>query len=87
MTPVKGVMKQTKSEHLELQHQARARNGRPDSARHARLILLLANGLAWAEIRATLDCSDSYINRWSQRFAANQLAGCSPVTPGESATK
>jgi transposase len=69
------VMKLTKSERMELQHQGRARNGRADSARHARLILLLADGLTWAKIRAKLGCNDSYISRWSQRFAADRLAG------------
>ena len=68
-------MKLTKSERMELQWQAIARNGRADSARHARLILLLADGLTWAEIRAKLDCHDSYIERWSKRFAADRLAG------------
>ena len=65
----------TTSERMELQRQASARNGRADSARHARLILLLAAGLTWAEIRAKLDCRDSYIDRWSKRFAADRLAG------------
>ena len=65
----------TKSERMELQRQASARNGRADSARHARLILLLADGLTWAKIRAKLDCNDSYISRWSQRFATDRLSG------------
>ena len=69
------MMKLTKSESAELHRQASARNGRADSARHARLILLLADGLTWAEIRARLDCNDSFIARWSQRFAAERLAG------------
>jgi transposase len=69
------AMKLTKSERMELQRQASARNGRADSARHARLILLLAEGLTWAEIRAKLDCADSYISRWSKRFEADRLAG------------
>ncbi len=56
-------MKLTKSESAEFQRRASARNGRADSARHARLILLLADGLTWAEIRAKLDCSDSFIAR------------------------
>ncbi|MDZ7615841.1 MAG: IS630 family transposase [Patescibacteria group bacterium] len=60
---------------MELQRQASTRNGRADAARHARLILLLAEGLTWAEIRAKLDCSDSYISRWSQRFDKDRLAG------------
>ena len=68
-------MKLTKSERMELQRQGSARNGRADSARHARLILLLADGLTWAKIRAKLDCNDSYISRWSQRFAVDRLAG------------
>ncbi|HEV7123093.1 MAG TPA: IS630 family transposase [Rhodanobacter sp.] len=68
-------MKLTKNERMELQRQANARNGRADSARHARLILLLADGLTWAEIRAKLDCSDSYISRWSSRFETDRLAG------------
>jgi len=69
------MMNLTKSESAELQRQASARNGRADSARHARLILLLADGLTWAQIRSKLDCNDSFIARWSQRFAAERLAG------------
>src|ERR1700674_5585128 len=72
---MEGMMKLTDSEFMELQRQAGARNGRADSARHARLILLLADGLTWAEIRAKLDCSDSYISRWSTRFQTDRLAG------------
>jgi len=68
-------MRLTRSERMELQRQANIRNGRADSARHARLILLLADNFTWAEIREKLDCSDSYISRWSQRFAADRLAG------------
>jgi transposase len=68
-------MKLTRRERVELQRQASARNGRADSARHARLVLLLAENLTWAEIREKLDCSDSYISRWSKRFAADRLAG------------
>jgi len=73
--PVEGVMKLTKSEQAELQRQANARNARADSARRARLVLLLAEGCTWAEIRAKLDCADSFISRWSQRFEAEGLAG------------
>src|SRR5205807_4149221 len=69
-----GAMKLTRRERLALQRQASARNGRADSARHARLVLLLAENLTWAEIQEKLDCSDSYISRWSKRFAADRLA-------------
>jgi transposase len=68
-------MKLSKSERMELQRQANARTSRADAARRARLILLLADGLTWTEIRAKLDCSDSYIDRWNKRFAAERLAG------------
>ena len=65
----------TKNERMALQRHARASNGRADSARHARLILLLADGLTWATIRAKLDGTDRYISRWSPRVAADRLAG------------
>jgi len=68
-------MNLTETELVELQRRASARTGRADSARHARLILLLAEGLTWAQVRAKLDCSDSYIDRWSKRFVADRLAG------------
>src|SRR5258708_19856377 len=70
-----GVMGLTDSERLELEARAKARTVRADSARRARLILLLAEGRTWAEIRAKIDCSDSYIDRWSKRFIADRLAG------------
>ena len=68
-------MNLSETEVMELQKRASARTVRADSARRARLILLLADGLTWSEIRATLDCSDSYSDRWSKRFAADRLAG------------
>ena len=83
---VEGVMILTKSERMELQRQAGARNGRADQARHARLILLLSDGLTWARMRAKLDCDDSYIDRWSQRFASDRLAGLFALTLGAGAT-
>ena len=61
--PVEGMMRMTKSEHMELKRQASARNGRADSARRARVLLLLAESCTWAQIRAKLDCGDSYISR------------------------
>ena len=48
-------MKLTESESIELRRRANARTTSAESARHARLILLLADGLTWAEIRAKLD--------------------------------
>lgn len=68
-------MKLTNRERMALQQQTTTRNGRADSARRARLILLLADGHTWSQIRAKLDCSDSYIDRWCKRFEGDRLAG------------
>jgi transposase len=70
-----------------LEGQASARNGRADSARRARLVLLLAEGCTWAEIRTKLDCADSYISRWSRRFEAERLAGLFARHAGREAYK
>jgi hypothetical protein len=43
-------MELTKTEVMELQRLASARTGRADSARLARLLLLMSEGLTWAEI-------------------------------------
>lgn len=68
-------MKLSTNERMELQRQASSRTGRADAARRARLVLLLAEGCTWAEIREKLGCPDSYISRWSKRFEADRLAG------------
>ena len=65
----------TKLEQAELSQRAASQSGRADEARRARLILLLDVGHTWAAIRAKLDCTDSFIDRWSKRFAAERLAG------------
>jgi transposase len=62
-------------EHEELSQRANRQSGRADEARRARLILLLDAGQTWASIRGKLDCTDSFIDRWSKRFAAERLAG------------
>jgi transposase len=69
------AMELSQSERVELQRQISARNTRADAARHARLILLLADGFTWAEIRSKLDCSDSFIHRWRKRFELERLGG------------
>jgi transposase len=62
-------------ERVELESQARSLNGRADAARRARVILLLADGLSWSAICDKPGCGDSYISRWSRRFAVERLAG------------
>jgi transposase len=37
--------------------------------------LLLDSGHTWAAIRDKLDCTDSFIDRWSKRFTSERLAG------------
>ena len=44
-------------------------------------------GSAWAEIRTLLHCSDSYIARWTGRFAAERLAGLYSRHRGQPASK
>ena len=65
----------SKVEQMELTQRAASQAGRADEARRARLILLLGAGHTWAAIRDKLDCTDSFIDRWSKRFAAERLAG------------
>jgi len=65
----------TKMEQAELNQRATSQSGRADEARRARLILLLDAGHTWAAIRDKLDCTDSFIDRWSKRFAGERLAG------------
>jgi transposase len=65
----------SKMEEAELTQRATSQSGRADEARRARLILLLDSGHTWAAIRDKLDCTDSFIDRWSKRFLAERLAG------------
>src|SRR5688572_30935686 len=69
------AMTLTKAERSELERRVASRRGRADEARRARCILLVAEGTNWAEVRRQLDCGDSFIARWTGRFAAERLAG------------
>jgi transposase len=74
-------------EHEELTQRANRQAGPADEARRARLILLLGSGHTWASIRAKLDCTDSFIARWSKRFMAERLAGLFSRHAGQLPTK
>lgn len=76
----------TTPERQELERRVASRRGRADEARRARCILLVTAGTSWAAIRAQLDCSDSYIARWTGRFAAERLAGLYSRHRGQPAT-
>lgn len=76
----------TDMERSELRRRVSRRTGRADEARRARCLLLLAEGTSWARIRAQLGCNDSYIARWSARFADERLAGLYSRHRGQPAT-
>jgi len=76
----------TDAERVELNQRAASRSGRADDARRARLILLLESGRTWAAIRDKLDCNDAFIDRWSQRFRAERLAGLFSRHAGQEAS-
>lgn len=76
----------TPVERHELQRRCQSRKGRAEDARRARCILLLAEGASWAQIRGRLHCGDTYIARWSQRFATERLAGLYSRHRGQPAT-
>jgi len=69
------TIKLSEVERVELSQRAVSQAGRADSARRARLILLLAGGDTWSEIREKLSCNDDFIDRWSKRFNEERLAG------------
>ncbi|HVR42170.1 MAG TPA: IS630 family transposase [Thermoanaerobaculia bacterium] len=62
-------------EETELQRRVRLRGGRAEDTRRARLILMLAAGEGYREIKAALGCDDGYIVRWRARFLSDRLAG------------
>jgi len=65
----------SKTAQAELTQRVTSQAGRADEARRARVILLLDAGHTWAAIRAKLECTDSFMDRWSKRFADKRLAG------------
>ena len=69
------TIKLSKAERSELTQLSRKRSARSADVRRARLILLLDSGHTWASICDKLDCPDSFVARWSKRFAAERLAG------------
>src|SRR5215831_6034657 len=76
----------TTGERTELERRVASRRGRAEEARRARCILLATAGTSWAAIRTQLDCSDSYIARWTGRFTAERLAGLYSRHRGQPAT-
>ena len=77
----------TEGERRELSQRAASRSGRADDGRRARLLLLLAAGHTWAQIRDKLGCNDAFIARWSKRFGQERLAGLFSRHAGHGARK
>lgn len=63
------------AEREELEDRVRSRRGRPDEARRARMILMLADGWTTRAIAEALDCNLPFFSRWKQRFLAERLGG------------
>jgi transposase len=62
-------------EREELQRRLRARSGRSEDARRARVILMLAEGASYREIAQEVGCSSKYVALWKSRFQESRLAG------------
>lgn len=65
----------TPEQKAELNSRSRSRSLRNEDSRKARLILMLAEGFSYAEIRRALKCDPGFISRWKRRFEADGLAG------------
>ena len=64
-----------RSERAELQQWRRARNTRHSLAQRARLILLLADGMAPVDIMAKLDVTRPTVFKWRKRFEQDGVDG------------
>ena len=65
----------THTEREELQSRLRARSLRAEDVRRARLLIMLADGESFLNIRKTLGCNANYITRWKQRFLKDGFSG------------
>jgi transposase len=62
-------------ERRELERRARSRSLGAEDNKRAKLILLVAEGLSFAQICRRLDCTDRYISVWKRRFQQGRLSG------------
>src|SRR6202007_2211361 len=65
----------TSIERDELTRRVRSRVTRAGEVKVARLLLLLADGRTYEEVRAMLACSPGFIRDWKARFLRGRLAG------------
>jgi hypothetical protein len=59
----------------ELEGFARSRRGRPDLARRARTILMLADGYSYRDVETAVGWSSATTAKWKQRFLELGSAG------------
>ena len=83
---MKDTIDLTKVERMELKRRAASRTGRAEDARRARVILLLAEGHAWDEVTERVECSRGFVERWSERFGEERIAGLCSRHLGQVAT-
>jgi transposase len=81
------VLALTPPERRELKKRLRSRILPAEDVRRARLILMVAGGDSYSQIRQTLGCNRSYISRWKQRFAQQRLSGLYARHPGRAVEK
>ncbi len=73
--PPSTPLQMTEIERAALETRCRARSGRSDDARRARVLLMLADGATHREVAAALSCSIRYVARWRDRFLDERLGG------------
>src|SRR5215831_15590637 len=81
------VLALTPPERRELKKRLRSRILPAEDVRRARLILMVAGGDSYSQIRQTLGCNRSYISHWKQRFAQQRLSGLYARHPGRAVEK
>ena len=68
-------LKLSPPERGELRRRLRSRSVRSEDARRADVILRSARGQSVREIAGALECSTSYVQRWTNRFRQTRLSG------------
>jgi transposase len=76
----------TNDQRLELERRATSRIIRAEDAKRAKVILMLADGVPYSTIEASLWCYRDFINRWRRRFVAKGLDGLSSRHQGQRPT-
>ncbi|HEX4168892.1 MAG TPA: helix-turn-helix domain-containing protein, partial [Bryobacteraceae bacterium] len=74
----------TMEERLELEQMTQSRTLPAGDVFRARLILMLAEGLAYRRIEEKLDTTAPTISRWKERFLQQRVEGLSEIRhPGQ----